>query len=54
MFQEFYGFTRTPFSKTIETDKLFAAAGQRELAARLTHLLRERGFGLVTGEIGSG
>ena len=54
MFQEYYGFTRSPFSKTIETDKLFTAAGQKELAARLTHLLRERGFGLVTGEIGSG
>ena len=54
MFQEFYGFTRTPFSKTIPTRDLFPAAGQAELAARLTYLLRESGFGLVTGEVGSG
>ncbi|MHB8153936.1 MAG: ExeA family protein [Bacillati bacterium] len=54
MFQEFYGFARSPFSKTIPTPDLFPAAGQAELAARLAYLLREHGFGLVTGEIGSG
>ena len=54
MFNEYYGFTRLPFSKTIATSDLFATAGQKELAARLTYLVRERGFGLVTGEIGSG
>ena len=40
MFQEYYGFARVPFSKTIETDKLFATAGQKELTARLTYLVR--------------
>ena len=54
MFQEFYGFTHVPFSKTILTKDLFPTAGQKELTARLTYLLRERGFGLITGEIGSG
>jgi len=54
MFQEFYGFTRNPFSKTIPTAELFPTAGQQELSARLSYLLREHGFGLVTGEIGSG
>ena len=54
MFQEFYGFTRLPFSRTIATKDLFSTAGQKELGARLTYLVRERGFGLVTGEIGSG
>ena len=54
MFQEFYGFTRHPFSKTISTQDLFPAAGQAELSARLTYLLREHGFGLITGEVGSG
>jgi hypothetical protein len=33
---------------------LFPTAGQKELSARLTYLVRERGCGLVTGEIGSG
>jgi len=54
MFQEFYGFTQAPFSKSIATDALFPTGGQKELAARLTYLIRERGFGLITGEIGSG
>jgi general secretion pathway protein A len=54
MFQEFYGFTRLPFSRTIATPDLFPTAGQKELSARLTYLVRERGCGLVTGDIGSG
>mgnify|MGYP001335229439 CR=1 FL=1 len=54
MFQEFYGFTSLPFSRTIPTKDLFPTAGQKELSARLTYLVRERGCGLVTGEIGSG
>ncbi len=54
MFQEFYGFTSVPFSRSIATKDLFPTASQKELAARLTYLVRERGCGLVTGEIGSG
>jgi type II secretory pathway predicted ATPase ExeA len=54
VFQDYYGCARAPFSKTIETDKLFATAGQKDLTARLTYLVRERGYGLVTGAIGSG
>jgi general secretion pathway protein A len=54
MFQEFYGFSRLPFSRTIATSDLFPTAGQKELSARLAYLVRERGLGLVTGDIGSG
>jgi type II secretory pathway predicted ATPase ExeA len=54
MFQEFYGFSRLPFSRTIATSDLFPTAGQIELSARLAYLVRERGLGLVTGDIGSG
>jgi type II secretory pathway predicted ATPase ExeA len=54
MFQAFYGFTSLPFSRTLATKDLFPTAGQQELGARLAYLVRERGFGLVTGEIGSG
>jgi type II secretory pathway predicted ATPase ExeA len=54
MFQEYYGLTSLPFTRTLATRDLFPTAGQKELAARLTYLVRERGFGLVTGEIGSG
>lgn len=54
MFQEFYGFVATPFSQGVITSKLFPASGQEELKARLSYLVRERGIGLITGEIGSG
>lgn len=54
MFQEFYGFTRLPFTRSMATQDLFPTTGQKELNARLTYLVRERGLGLVTGEIGSG
>ena len=54
MFQQFYGFSRLPFSKDISPQDLFQAEGQQELCARLTYLVKERGLGLVTGETGCG
>lgn len=54
MFTEFYGFSATPFSRSLPSSKLFLARGQEELKARLEYLVRERGIGLITGEIGSG
>jgi len=54
MFQEFYGFTSLPFSRTLATKDLFPTASQKELGARLTYLVRERSVGLITGDIGSG
>src|SRR3989337_4292811 len=54
MFQECYGFLSMPFSRGLAASKLFIASGQEELKARLSYLVRERGIGLITGEIGSG
>lgn len=54
MFQEFYGFTAMPFSRGLASTKLFTSSGQEELKARLIYLVRERGIGVITGEIGSG
>src|SRR3972149_6067907 len=54
MFQEHFGFTTTPFTQSLHTSKLFVASGQEELKARLTHLVTERGIGVITGEVGSG
>lgn len=54
MFQEFYGFATMPFSCGLSISNLFPAAGQEELKARLSYLVRERGIGLITGEVGSG
>ena len=47
MFQEYYGFSSLPFSKTMATKDLFVTAAQQELGARLTYLVRERGVGLL-------
>ena len=54
MFQEYYGFSSLPFSRAMASKDLFVTAAQQELGARLTYLVRERGVGLLTGEIGSG
>ncbi len=54
MFNEFYGFSATPFARGLATSKLYVSSGQEELKARLTYLVSERGIGLITGEIGSG
>jgi type II secretory pathway predicted ATPase ExeA len=54
MYQEFYGFARLPFERDIPPDDLFASQPQQEMAARLTYLLRQRGMGLVTGDVGAG
>jgi general secretion pathway protein A len=54
MFQQFFGFSRLPFSKDIPPQDLFLADGQQELCARLAYLVKERGLGLITGETGSG
>jgi type II secretory pathway predicted ATPase ExeA len=54
MFQEFFGFTQLPFSRAMATSDLFVTTGHKELAARLNFLVRERGFGLLTGDVGAG
>ena len=54
MYQHHYGFVRLPFTKDIPTHDLFPSSALQELSSRLTFLARERGIGLLTGEIGSG
>ncbi len=54
MYQTHYGFTRLPFAKDLPPTDLFASNALLELASRLTFLTRERGLGLLTGEIGAG
>lgn len=54
MFERFYGLDRTPFPRDIPTDKLFPAEEHREALARLDYLVRTRGFGMLTGAVGSG
>lgn len=54
MFQSFFGFSATPFTKTISPTDILATPSLGELLPRLTLVAKERGIGLVTGEIGSG
>jgi type II secretory pathway predicted ATPase ExeA len=54
MFEAYYGFTATPFTRTVAPSDLFPSQQHQELVARLRYLVRNRGFGLVTGEVGSG
>jgi type II secretory pathway predicted ATPase ExeA len=54
MFETFYGLERTPFPRDIPTDKLFHAPEHQEALARLNYLVRTRGFGMLTGAVGSG
>jgi general secretion pathway protein A len=51
---EFYGFSQTPFSRSISTQNLFAGRGHQEIQGRLAFALQERLPALITGDIGTG
>lgn len=50
----YWGFTRTPFTKDLPIHDFFPSAQFRELTARLHLMVEGRLFGVVTGEVGSG
>jgi len=55
MFEEFYGFTREPFSVTPDPDILYLSDTHREALAHLIYGVESRkGFIVLTGEIGLG
>lgn len=49
-----FGFRRTPFSKAIPTDQIFARAAHQEALARLSFCIEEAGIGVLVGDIGVG
>jgi len=51
---DFYGFTRTPFTKSIPSPDLFPARDHREVQGRLSFALHNRLPALVTGDVGTG
>jgi type II secretory pathway predicted ATPase ExeA len=51
---DFYGFSSTPFSKSIPGSDLFPSRGHQEIQARLVFALQERLPALVTGDVGAG
>ncbi len=54
MYEEFYGLTEKPFSKTPDPRFLYESAKHAEALARLQHAVDEQDIVLLTGEIGSG
>lgn len=54
MFERFFGFAQTPFTRQIATAQLYQATHFQELLARLQYMTQQRLFGLITGEIGAG
>jgi type II secretory pathway predicted ATPase ExeA len=54
MFEAFFGFTGTPFSRDIPVDKLLETASGKELHGRLNYVARTRAFGIFTGDAGTG
>jgi len=49
-----FGFTRTPFSKTLAPAELFSRQPHQEAVARILHCIAESAVGVVTGEVGAG
>jgi len=49
-----FGFTRTPFSKSLTPAELFSRQPHEEAVARILHCIAESAVGVVTGEVGAG
>jgi type II secretory pathway predicted ATPase ExeA len=49
-----FGFTRTPFSKSLSPSELSSRQPHHEAVARILHCIAESAVGVVTGEVGAG
>lgn len=49
-----FGFTRTPFSKSVPADRLFARVAHKEAVARIQYCIAESALGVLTGDVGAG
>ncbi|MCL5291214.1 MAG: AAA family ATPase [Actinobacteria bacterium] len=54
MYESYYGFTKTPFTKDISPSQLFSHNQHEEALARLSYVVKERAIAVLTGEVGSG
>lgn len=54
MISKHFGWNYTPFQKDVQTKCLFQTKQFKELQARLTFMIQQRSFGLITGEVGAG
>ena len=49
-----FGFTRTPFSKSLAPSQLFGRPAHQEAVARILHCVQESALCVITGEVGAG
>lgn len=54
MFEEFYGLSRTPFTRNIPTDQLYLSITLEETLSRLEYAAKRQLFAVVTGDCGTG
>ncbi|NLO47974.1 MAG: AAA family ATPase [Clostridiales bacterium] len=54
MFEDFYGFSNTPFSRSIPTDMLYHGNDSDELIERLKYAATRQLFAVMTGDSGTG
>jgi general secretion pathway protein A len=54
MFEAFFAFSGTPFSRDIPVDQLLETESRKELQGRLNYVARTREFGVFTGDAGTG
>lgn len=54
MFETFYEFTLTPFTRAIDSEVLFASHNSEEVIARLQMAAKKQWFALLTGDCGTG
>lgn len=54
MFEAFFNFTGTPFSRDISVKNLLITDSRNEMNERLKHVARTRAFGVFTGDAGTG
>ncbi|WP_425060283.1 IS481 family transposase ISChy3 [Sporomusa carbonis] len=54
MFEAFYGFQRTPFSRDIPTQALYSSVIHDEMLSRLEYAAERQLFAVITGDCGTG
>ena len=54
MFESFYSFDQTPFSRTIPTESLYRGNDSDELIERLKYAAKRQLFAVMTGDSGTG
>jgi general secretion pathway protein A len=54
MFESFYGFKSTPFSRDIPTEELYPSIALEETLGRLEYAAQRQLFAVVTGDCGTG